>query len=1012
MISPQERLEQLRETVEDTHTEAAKQWRRKIYNNIVSYIEASQGDDDKFYLELLPSDYLAWVAWHCDIKKMPIFLTKKQFQMYLSFVKNSRCMWMYQRRAGKCKPGDSLVQMANGSRKRLAEVIVGDSVISLNEETGKMEHDTVSRKWETGTKECFELHLDANFRTQATAEHKFLTDEGWKRLKDITKDDYIAVPSSIAYVTDTNNLTIEEAQLISVWIAEGRKKGETFSYTNGNPDIINAVDKAARSKGWKHNSLKGEYDYSITRGENRYTPKKWIEDIGLKGCTTFGAYVPDIIFNSDNKAVAAFLSTYAGCDGYVDVNRNLIGFCSRSRRLCEDIRALLLRFGIPSSIREHNIIYNGVSKPTYETQVYGAEYLQLFAVKIGILGKMEKVYQLLEKISKNNHQQSRFTKIPTRTWSRKISYAGMGQQTVNSKALTGARAYKTTDNVKAAKLLEYSQNEELQNLLMEDVRWLKVVDIKAVGKKETYDIEVSKNHNFIADNVVTHNSVGTACILLYHAMVRTQASQILIFAPTEGQLVLMESIREILASEAASWLWNKYLGEGVTKGGASEATEDSKSRIGVKFNEKFIRLANDATIKAVTLNTQRGGATKRGESADILVVDEFQDVDKDIKSQVIEPIVLSSFSKKKESKLIYIGTPHTNVDFKLDKKWEEAKEPDSGTGTLHSTCWEAMEEGVRTPNVMKGRFRDEEIPCRWVLKHGICPVFLPKMYERTTGDPVDRDENGNGVVGCGEICMNNNAFVQEDMAMFPQNDGLGIPPEHVQATSRDYRFITLDEAPSYAGKHLVLSVDLGDIHADTQICVWELVSRNIDGYVAKTLRLIYQEAVNDNKKVGVKNPAVARIKEIYQIFQPKDVCLDATGKKEFATELITGSDPIDRTRFITNESSKKNGVVGYTFTGPSKAELFDNMKRAFRLNKLEVPSKSYDMVFWDKYFNGIVSLKPEPPVPSRPYVKWGITGHMADAIALACLTIKEEGRTKAWLGVGIGEDLSNIDFYD
>jgi hypothetical protein len=54
--------------------------------------------------------------------------------------------------------------------------------------------------------------------------------------------------------------------------------------------------------------------------------------------------------------------------------------------------------------------------------------------------------------------------------------------------------------------LRYENNTELINKTSNNVRWEQVVGITYLGKVETYDIEVKKNHNFIANEIVVHNS--------------------------------------------------------------------------------------------------------------------------------------------------------------------------------------------------------------------------------------------------------------------------------------------------------------------------------------------------------------------------------------------------------------------------------------------------------------------------------------------------------------------------
>lgn len=1000
-----ERLKSLQLGVTLAKTPARKEWCQRIYNNIVRYIQESDGDDDKFKAALW-KDYLAWTAWFFDGEKYPIFLTRKQYVMYLNFFKYKTNMWLYQRRAGKCKPETTIVQMLNGEHKFIKDLEIGDEIVSLNQDTGKMEPDVVSNKWMTGEKECFELHTDANYRTQATAEHKFLTNSGWKRLKDITTDDYIAVPTNLPVQPD-GDLSVPESKLLSVWLAEGNKTDKhTFAFTNGNETIVDTVREAAEELNWKLSVHKTEYRYSVLRGTNQQYPRRWLDEHVPSEWSTFTLGVPSTVKRASDEAVAAFLNMYAGCDGYVDVKRGMVSFCSRSRVLCEDIRALLLRFGITSQIREHMVEWNGEVKPTYETQVYGGENFKRYAELIGVCGKEDKVDAALALIESRTYGQCKFDKIPNDTWADEVSYGELNANGADGKsdaayALMSAKKYATTQRAKALSISEFTDHEGLRDVLMEDIAWMKVESITPIGKLPTCDIEVRNNHNFVANNMLTHNSLGTAVLTLYYMMTHPN-SKTLVFAPTEDQLVLMQEARRIFSCESATELYREFLGDRVIKG-SGEVDDDSLNKLGSKFNQKELRFLNGAHLTAVTLNVKGGGASRRGFSANVIIVDEMQEIESSIREEIIEPIIMDAFSDEK--RLVYIGTPHTKVDRRLDVFWDNMIESKTD-GTLHSHCWEAVEEGIRMPDVMQKRFRKLEIPCKWVVEHGICPVMLPDFYEKATGETIERDENGKGVVGCGDICMNNETFVQEDMAMFPRDYGLGIPPEWIKAAGKDYEIWGRhDYHKIKEDDKIIMSIDWGDVKADTQICIWkkEIADRGI--LKTETITLLYEEIVNDPQEVGVKNPSAEIVKNIYWDWLPGRIVVDVTGKKEQITELITGKGAIPRDVFLTNATAKKNNVVGHWSSGPIKAQMFDNMKEQLRLNKIIVPNT--EMVLWDKFFSELISMKPKEATQSRPYTLWGDTMHLTDAVALAALVLQDEYYVPAAMHIA-GFDIERI----
>jgi len=108
---------------------------------------------------------------------------------------NKRPMLSDLRESG-CLTGDTLVQLADGSRRYLRDLVgkSGFEVLALNETTQKLERARVSRAFSTGVKPVYRLTTQLGRSIRATANHKFLTPQGWKRLDELRLGDYLALP--------------------------------------------------------------------------------------------------------------------------------------------------------------------------------------------------------------------------------------------------------------------------------------------------------------------------------------------------------------------------------------------------------------------------------------------------------------------------------------------------------------------------------------------------------------------------------------------------------------------------------------------------------------------------------------------------------------------------------------------------------------------------------------------------------------------------------------------------
>ena len=60
---------------------------------------------------------------------------------------------------------------------------------------------------------------------------------------------------------------------------------------------------------------------------------------------------------------------------------------------------------------------------------------------------------------------------------------------------------------RASRLATVVKSQEIQDLADSDLYWDQIVSIEADGKTEVYDLTVPIHHNFIANDIVVHNSI-------------------------------------------------------------------------------------------------------------------------------------------------------------------------------------------------------------------------------------------------------------------------------------------------------------------------------------------------------------------------------------------------------------------------------------------------------------------------------------------------------------------------
>lgn len=101
----------------------------------------------------------------------------------------------------ECFDGNTKILMADGTTKFIKNCKKGDKIISYNEKENKFEIDVVEKLHEnlllSSSEEMYELELENNEIVRVTGNHRVLTTDGWKMVKELTIDDEI-----ISYVKD------------------------------------------------------------------------------------------------------------------------------------------------------------------------------------------------------------------------------------------------------------------------------------------------------------------------------------------------------------------------------------------------------------------------------------------------------------------------------------------------------------------------------------------------------------------------------------------------------------------------------------------------------------------------------------------------------------------------------------------------------------------------------------------------------------------------------------------
>jgi replicative DNA helicase len=245
-----------------------------------------------------------------------------------------------------------------------------------------------------------------------------------------------------------------------------------------------------------------------------------LEGHGLMGLRSAEKFVPDAIFGLSDEQIARFLGVMYACDGHVYCSDRLarIGYTTISERLARDVQHLLLRLGIVATIRTlKRPVYDGTGKVAREIRITSQDSLRRFCELIAVPGKEDKQHEVLERLAVAPRSTNTDT-LPTEIWD-EILFAKGDRSWADVSELTG-RPRNHNWHVGArcpspglvAELATATASPPLEELCDSDIWWDEVESVEYVGEEETYDLDVPGLRNFVADDIVVHNSAIVANI--------------------------------------------------------------------------------------------------------------------------------------------------------------------------------------------------------------------------------------------------------------------------------------------------------------------------------------------------------------------------------------------------------------------------------------------------------------------------------------------------------------------
>ena len=436
-------------------------------------------------------------------------------------------------KGGQCLSPDSLIMKDNGEIMEIKESHNPLFVVAENFNDEKSEITPVVAKWENNKRLFKIITKYPRLEIKASADHLFFvrTENGIeeKPLSKIKERDYLLMPSKIdingklqeiSFTPIINNhmkevkipklLNNNLAKLFGYYLGDGSYEDNRITFYEQREEVAQYYKGLLEGLFETPCKLKyrKEKNYYQVRIYSKIVSQLFKKYFFIKEKTLTDS-IPSIILRSPDLILASFIQGFFDAEGYVSPSR--VGLGINNKRAIRQLQLCFLRFGIISSIVEYDNNRNPYSNnPRYTIEISSLDSLKKFYRVIGFtsLEKQEK----LNKIIENRGNQDNIYQIAVNGKEVAKIIRNSGINTVDFGCPMFFNNHRQMSKIVFKnKILDKINNPDLKKRLNfiynSNLIPVKINKIIPLTVGPTIDIE-TKNHNFIANGLVVHNSAA------------------------------------------------------------------------------------------------------------------------------------------------------------------------------------------------------------------------------------------------------------------------------------------------------------------------------------------------------------------------------------------------------------------------------------------------------------------------------------------------------------------------
>jgi replicative DNA helicase len=348
-------------------------------------------------------------------------------------------------------------------------------------------------------------------------------------LDEIRVGEHVALPRQVA-ASNSASMTQPELALLGHLIGDGcTLPRHAIQYTTREHDLAVEVSRLAREV------FGAEVEPRI-RAERRWfqvylastrhhthgvhsAVAEWLGKLGAWGLRSYDKRVPQSVFLQPADHVATFLRHLWATDGCIRMRQKpkpypAVYYATSSAGLAGDVQSLLVRLGI--NARVTRVGQGSKGRTQHHVTISGVDDLRRFADRVGAVGtyKMESLRAISEFLTSCEGNTNRDV-IPFDVWQQVVvpamRVAGVTHRALHAglgMSYAGMTIFKQNlGRGRAAAVAQVVSSKPLQRLASSDVYWDRVASITEDGVEEVFDLTVPGPHNFVANDIVVHNSI-------------------------------------------------------------------------------------------------------------------------------------------------------------------------------------------------------------------------------------------------------------------------------------------------------------------------------------------------------------------------------------------------------------------------------------------------------------------------------------------------------------------------